>query len=103
MYKVLIPEGYKAYDGYDANYHAVRFDTKEQAYGFALAALHYTEVVHKKFYAIAIDIHMLDVDNDKLFRATNYKRKAFEGSKSVLSFEWEEADKDYEKLVRLWF
>ena len=103
MYKLLIPESYAAWGAYDYDYHAVRFDTEEQAYGFALAALHYTGVVHKKMYAIAIDIHMLDVDNDKLFRATNYKRKAFEDSKSVLSFEWEEADKAYEKLVRLWF
>ena len=105
MYKVLIPHGYEAWDGYDCDYHAVRFDTEEQAYGFALCALCYTEVIHEEIYSSALDIHMLDVNTDKLYRATNYKSKEFKGNKSrsVISFEWEEADKDYEELVRRWF
>jgi hypothetical protein len=94
MYKVLIPEGYEAYGDYDADYHAFRFDTEEQAYGFALAALHYTQVVHEEMYFTFTAIYMLDVNTDKLFRATNYERKAFKGQRSVLSFVWEEADED---------
>jgi hypothetical protein len=102
MYKVLIPEGYKTWGGYDSYYHAVRFDTEEQAYGFALAALHYTQVVHEEMYFTFTDIYMLDVNTDKLFRATNYERKEFKGQRSVLSFVWEEADEDDEYL-RSWF
>ena len=106
MYKVLISHAYKSYyDSYDCDYHAVRFDTEEHAYGFALGALHYVKVVHEEMYDIAGGIYMLDVNTDKIYLATNYKRKAFGDYRSVLSFEWEEADEspEIEEWLRQWF